>query len=120
MSADNYGFFLIGLPLKEIDENLVPGFKDNEYNYSYLSDYLDSYGHKLLPKGLVLKDWVFGIPSGYESTNLIGAYLQSGRYDFDEYDYYDFVRDQGVIFGWLFNIVFVGKLPKVYMGNIQG
>lgn len=118
MSVDNYGFFLIGLPLKDVDENLVPGFKGNEYNYNYLSDYLDAYGHKLLPKGLVLKDWVFGIPRGYESTELLGVYLQSGSYDFDEYEYYDFEYDITSLLVWWGNIF--GVTPKIYIGNIQG
>jgi hypothetical protein len=116
MIVDNYGFFLIGLPLKEIDENLVPGLKDNEYNYNYLSDYLNAYGRRLLPS-LSLRDWMFGVPSGYQSSGLVGIYVTSGSYDFDEYDYESFTDDCVFIFNLFYGIF--GKSPKIYMGNIQ-
>lgn len=119
MSVDNSGYIVIGFEAGEVPFENIPHCEtvDNEYDGDWKDWWFDVRKNKPDEFPILNIDWNFGVPNGYEKTELFGFFYGSRSYSFDKLDI-EYVRaDIASIHDFFYGLF--GKNPAVYIGNVQ-
>lgn len=115
MSIDNSGVILVGT--KGSIHMLMKFLSDDERDDASSTDFVDWIFSSELFSSVLLLEWQVGKPSGYETSELVGFYIESPPYGSRAMKLSNFMADITKIAKlWIEHF---GNAPEVFVLNLQ-